>query len=129
MKGRICRLHLLLALARAFIIESESRGAYDRILLYQIRDLSNLQGQVPLFMSPRNRVGQLYPHELGSLFVASYVSQGCGGGIRTRLHAGLTATHRVRVRVTLRLAVYCQPGLLGAKLLEAQDQSFFFFCN
>jgi hypothetical protein len=32
--------------------------------------------------SPRNRVA------LGSLFVASYNSQGYGGGIRTRLHAG-----------------------------------------
>jgi hypothetical protein len=40
---------------------------------------------VPVFISPRNRVAQLYPQALGSLFVASYDSQGCGGGIRTRL--------------------------------------------
>jgi hypothetical protein len=46
----------------------------------------NLQGEVPVFLSPRNRVAQLYPRALGSLFVASYSSQGCGGGILTRLH-------------------------------------------
>jgi hypothetical protein len=33
-------------------------------------------------------VAQLYPQTLGSLFVASYDSQGYGGGIRRRLHAG-----------------------------------------
>jgi hypothetical protein len=33
-------------------------------------------------------VAQLYPQALGSLFVASYDSQGYGGGIRSRLHTG-----------------------------------------
>jgi hypothetical protein len=42
-------------------------------------------GQGPVFISPRNRVTQLYPQALGSIFVASYDSQGCGRGIRTRL--------------------------------------------
>jgi hypothetical protein len=45
--------------------------------------------QVSGFISPRNRVAQLYPQTLGSLFIASYDSQGYGGGIRLRLHAGL----------------------------------------
>jgi hypothetical protein len=40
-------------------------------------------------MSPSNRVSQLYPQTLDSLFVASYDSQGYGGGIRTRLHMAL----------------------------------------
>jgi hypothetical protein len=31
-------------------------------------------------------VVQLYPQALGSIFVASYDSQGYGGGIGTRLH-------------------------------------------
>jgi hypothetical protein len=34
-------------------------------------------------------VSQLYPEALGSLFVVSYVSQGYGEGIRSRLHTGL----------------------------------------
>jgi hypothetical protein len=33
-------------------------------------------------------VAQLYPRALGSLFIASYDSQGYGGGILTRLHTG-----------------------------------------
>jgi hypothetical protein len=36
-----------------------------------IWDSPNLEGQVPLFTSPRNRVAQLYPRALGSLYVAS----------------------------------------------------------
>jgi hypothetical protein len=31
-------------------------------------------------------VAQLYPRALGSLYIASYDSQGYGGGILTRLH-------------------------------------------
>jgi hypothetical protein len=64
-------------------------GTHDHILLSQIRDSPNLDGQVPVFISPRTRVTQLYPQALGSLSVASYDSQGYGGGIRTRLHTGL----------------------------------------
>jgi hypothetical protein len=57
----------------------ESRGTHDHILLSRIRNCPNLEGQVPVFISPRNRVAQLYPQALGSLFVASYDSQGYGG--------------------------------------------------
>jgi hypothetical protein len=46
------------------------------ILLSQIRDSTNLEGQVPVFISPRNRAAQLYPQALRSFFVASYDSQG-----------------------------------------------------
>jgi hypothetical protein len=79
---------LLLALASAVILRAESCGTHDHILLSQIRDSLNLEGQVPVFISHRNRVSQLYPQALGSLFVASYNSQGYGGGIRPRLHTG-----------------------------------------
>jgi hypothetical protein len=43
------------------ILRSESRGTLDYILLSQNRDSPNLEGQVPVFISPRNRVTQLYP--------------------------------------------------------------------
>jgi hypothetical protein len=88
--GRVCRLQLLLVLARAVDLGSESRGTHDHILLFQIRDSLNAVGQFPVFIAPRNRVAQLYPQALGSLFIASYDSQGCGGSIRTRLHRDLT---------------------------------------
>jgi hypothetical protein len=87
-RERICRLQLLLILASAVILGSEFCGTRDRILLFQIRDYPNLEGQVSVFISPRNRVTQLYPQALGSLFVASYDSQSYCGGIRTHLHAG-----------------------------------------
>jgi hypothetical protein len=60
----------------------------DTILLPHIRDFPDLEDLVPVFVLPRNRVAQFYPQALGSLFVASYDSQGCGGGIRTRIHTG-----------------------------------------
>jgi hypothetical protein len=87
-RGWVCRLQLLLGLASAVIIRSESRGTHDHILLPQIRDFPNLEGQVPVFISPRNRVARLHPQALGSLFVASYESQGYYGGIRPHLHRG-----------------------------------------
>jgi hypothetical protein len=75
--------------ASAVILGSGSRGAHDHILVSQIRDSPNLEGQVPIFISLGNRVTQIYPQVLRSFFVASYDSQGYGGGIGTYLHTGL----------------------------------------
>jgi hypothetical protein len=87
-RGWVCRLHLLLFLASAVILRFESRRTHDHILLSQIRDSPNLEGQVPVFISPRNRVAQLYPQSLCSPYVASYVSQGYGEVIRPGLNMG-----------------------------------------
>jgi hypothetical protein len=65
MRGWVCRLQLLLVLASAVILRSESRGTHDHILLSQIRDSPNMEGQVPVFTSPMNRVARLYPQALG----------------------------------------------------------------
>jgi hypothetical protein len=59
---------------------SESLRTRNHTLLSHLR---LPQGQVPVFISPRNRAAQLYPRALGSLYVASYDSQGYGGGILT----------------------------------------------
>jgi hypothetical protein len=77
-------LLFLLVLDSAVILGSESCGT---LLLSQIRDFPNLEGQVPVFISLRNRVTRLYPQALGSLFVVSF--EGYGRGIRTRIHAGI----------------------------------------
>jgi hypothetical protein len=45
-----------------------------------------------MYLSPRNRVAQLYPQALGSLFVNLYDLQGYGGGIWTCLHTGWTVS-------------------------------------
>jgi hypothetical protein len=58
-RGRVCLLYMLLALAIAVFLGSESLGSRHHILLSQFWDL---------------------------LFVASYDSQGRGGGVLTRLH-------------------------------------------
>jgi hypothetical protein len=56
---------LLLVLASAVILGSKSCETHDHILLAQVRHSPNLEGQVPVFIFPRNRVA------LGSLFIAS----------------------------------------------------------
>jgi hypothetical protein len=98
-RGWVCRLQLLLDLASAVILRSESRGTHEHILLSQIRDSPNLEGQVPVCISPRNRVARLYPQALGSLFVASYDSQGYGGGIRLRLHTGFNPNSKSKSKL------------------------------
>jgi hypothetical protein len=55
MRGWVCHLQLLPVLASAVTLRSKSRGTHD-ILLSQIRDSPNLEGQVPAFISPRNRM-------------------------------------------------------------------------
>jgi hypothetical protein len=57
----VCRLQLLLGLASAVILGSDSRGTHDHILLSQIRHSPNPEGQVPVFISPMNSVAQIYP--------------------------------------------------------------------
>jgi hypothetical protein len=86
MRGWVSRLQLLLVLASAVNLRSESRGTHDHLLLSQFRDSHNLVGQVTVFISLRNRVARLYPQALGYIFVASYDSQDYGGGIRPCLH-------------------------------------------
>jgi hypothetical protein len=82
----LCRLQLLLVFASIVILRSESRGTQTTFYCLRFEN--------PPTRRVSNRVARLYPRELGSLFVASYDSQGYGGSIRPRLHRGcpLTAT-------------------------------------
>lgn len=82
-----CRLKLLLILANARILRSESSGTHDHVLLSQICKFPNLEGQVSCVFPPGiGSSSYIYHQTLSSLFVASYDSQGYGGGIGTRLH-------------------------------------------
>jgi hypothetical protein len=58
--GWACHLLSLLVLASPVILRSESSGTHDNILLPHIWDSPNLEGQVPIFISPTNRVARLY---------------------------------------------------------------------
>jgi hypothetical protein len=51
---------LLLALPSAVILRFDSRGTHEQILLSQIRDFPNLEGQVPASISSRKKVARLY---------------------------------------------------------------------
>jgi hypothetical protein len=55
-RGWVCSLQLLLGLASAVILRSDYRETRDHILLSQIRESPNLEGQVLVFISPRNRI-------------------------------------------------------------------------
>jgi hypothetical protein len=63
-RGRVCNLLLLLVLASAVPLGSESRGTQTIFFVPKFWDSSNLEGQVPVFISPRNRMAQLYPRAL-----------------------------------------------------------------
>jgi hypothetical protein len=79
----VCNLLVQFAVNLRF----KSRRTHDHISLSHLR-LRQPWGQVPVFISPRNRVAQLLPRALGSIFVGYYDSQGYGEGILTRLHTG-----------------------------------------
>jgi hypothetical protein len=63
----VCHLQLCWSSPAQSFLGLESRGTRDHILLSQIRDSPNLEDQVPVFISPMNRVAQLYPQALGFL--------------------------------------------------------------
>jgi hypothetical protein len=63
--GRVCNLLLLLVLASAVPLGSESRGTQDHILLPQFLRLPQPGGPGPRIYIPRNRVVQIYPRALG----------------------------------------------------------------
>jgi hypothetical protein len=52
MTERDCTLQFLLVLASAVILGSESLITHNLILLSQIWDSPNLEGQVPIFIAP-----------------------------------------------------------------------------
>jgi hypothetical protein len=89
-RGRVCNLlyNCFWALPEQSLL-GRSPAELTTIFYCLIWDSPNLEGQVPVFISSRNKVAQLYPRALGSLSVASYDLQGYGGGILTRLHTCL----------------------------------------
>jgi hypothetical protein len=87
-RGGVCHLQLLLVLASAVILRSESRG----MVTFPVSDSSLPQpgGSGPRIYTPQEKGGLVITQALGSLFVALYGSQGYGGGIRLRLHTRVT---------------------------------------
>jgi hypothetical protein len=102
MRGRVCSLQLLLGLDSGVFQGSELLGTHNHILLPNFLDSPNLEGQVPVFISPRNRITHLYHQILDlsksltydtskvlyahtrSLSVQGWYSRLCPGKIRSR---------------------------------------------
>jgi hypothetical protein len=75
-RGRVCNLLLLLVLASAVPLGSESRGTRDHILLSKFLRILQPGGPGPRIYIPQEQGGPDIPPALGSLSVASYDSQG-----------------------------------------------------
>jgi hypothetical protein len=81
---------------------SKSCRTHDHILLSQLR-LPQPGGPGPCIYIPQEQGGPVIPPSNGFPFVASYDSQGCGGGILTRLH-----TNKERSAVSIEACkLYC----------------------
>jgi hypothetical protein len=80
----------------------KSREGPETMYYCLILGSPNLEGQVPLFVSPRNRMAQFSPWALGSLSVLSYDTQGYDGWI-------LISLHTVSVRLNTRVKVILRP--------------------
>jgi hypothetical protein len=76
-RGRVCNLryNCFWALPEQSLLV-QSPAELTAIFYCLIWESPRLEGQVPVFISLRKRVAQLYTQALGSLFVASSVSQG-----------------------------------------------------
>jgi hypothetical protein len=82
-------------------LNSPSRSEPVTILYSQLR-LPQPGGLGSRIYIPRNRVAQLYPRALGSLYVVSCGSQGYGGGTRPCIIAFRNRMVQAKVKVTLR---------------------------
>jgi hypothetical protein len=58
MKSQVCIFQFLLGITSVTFLKSESHRTHEHILL-------SLEGQIPVSVSSRNRVTQLYPQALG----------------------------------------------------------------
>jgi hypothetical protein len=78
------------------------------------------------YLYPWGRTAQLYPPALGSLFIVCYSSQGCDGGILSRLHT-VSQMVSLKIKIILRKTI-SRPVCPGIRLLpDTRDQFFFHF--
>jgi hypothetical protein len=73
-RGWVCSLQLLLALASAVILRSDSRGTRDHILLSQIRDSPKPGGPGPPIYIPRNRMARFPFRRFILIWTTSYIA-------------------------------------------------------
>jgi hypothetical protein len=88
--GCVRRLHLLLTLAIAAILGSESCGTHDHILLSQIRDTPQPGGPGPRIFIPQEQDGPVIPPGTGFPFLLTFSSSSSSFIITCSFVAGET---------------------------------------
>jgi hypothetical protein len=88
-RGRVCNLlyNCFWALPEQSLL-GQSPAELTAIFYCLIWDPPNLEGHVPVFISPRNRVAKLYPGHWAPFLSPLTTRRDYGGGILTRLHTG-----------------------------------------
>jgi hypothetical protein len=109
-RGWVCNLlvQFFLVLDRAFTLGTKSHRTHDHILLSRLR-LPQPGGPGPCIYIPQEQGGPVITRALGSLSVASYDSQGCGGSILTRLYTGVCDIYWIFSRY-ISTFVWYKPG-------------------
>jgi hypothetical protein len=127
-RGWVCNLleQLLLGLARA-VTPGPSPAKLATIVYCLIETPPTWRARSPYLCPPRNKVAQLYPRALGSLFVSSYDSQGCGGGILTHLHTRFWTSNSYTSQSQSYLTTDSQSASLSwcQATIRTRDQFFF----
>jgi hypothetical protein len=92
MRGLVYNLlvQLLLVPASAVTLGSKSHKTHDHIFIVSNLRFPKPGRPGPSIFIPQEQGGPVIPLGTGFPFVASYDSQGCGGGILIRLHKGTT---------------------------------------
>jgi hypothetical protein len=113
-RGWVCTLLVqsLLGLARAVTFGSKCRKTHDHILLSHLR-LPNLEGQVSVFISPRNRVAQLYPQALGYFSFLIF---------KFKLYCDRLSVGQFHNHILLSHPRLPQPGGPGSRIYDAEDK-------
>jgi hypothetical protein len=125
MRGWVCCLQLLLALASAVIFRSESRGLMTTFCCLKFETPQTWRIRFPYLYPPGTGWPSYTPQALGSLFITSYNSQGYNGGIRPCIHMGSQWLTKSRSQVRLRLMVYHQSSSWCQAPWDSRPETFF----
>jgi hypothetical protein len=88
-RGRICNILLMLILNSAVCSGLSPMGFKTIFYCPNSWDSPNLESQVPVFISPRNMVAEIYHQSLGSFSVISYTLHGILSSLYTGLKYGI----------------------------------------